>query len=154
MTLLIQAQPQTHSAESHQFTRSPFHLIHPPHILHCVILSLWWVILPCSYVHFYATWHLSLYRNTVIHKHWSMVQRLGVTGLKSGFQLTYTRWCMSAKIQILCEHPVFQSRKKSGWKEPYSYKISYQPWDGNSTWTFSLTICLQCWSMPLMKYSV
>lgn len=22
------------------------------------------------------------------------------------------------------------------------------------TWTFSLTICLQCWSMPLMKYSV
>ena len=46
----------------------------------------------------------------------------------------------------------------------YSYEIYHiqtmKRWENpdrdlkNHTWTFSLTICLQCWSMPLMKYSV
>lgn len=99
MTLLTQAQPQTHSAESHQFTRSPFHLIHSP-CLHVVFhkdklifSTVLFLVYGESYYHalmFVFRLSLTLNRNTVIHKNWSMVQRLGVTGLKSGFQLTYT----------------------------------------------------------------
>lgn len=79
--------------------------------------------------------------------------------LKSYFQFAYTCWRTTAKESRFCrertrspESPVSDlgQSESCNWKSG-ALTVSQTH---THTWTFSLTICLQCWSMPLMKYSV